>query len=152
MQQGCSRSVPLSPCCETCLTFIHSAVAESFCCRVMQVVGAAFSGMLWLQSWDNYRHAAGLSSSYHAYTWSSISAYSGTSQILLDWQPCSSSATCSALQPKLECRGAVLNVLGNHSRWHRKELLTEGLMLPSLCCPNQQVLYVKLNCEEACYV
>ncbi len=71
---------------------------------------------------------------------------------LLDWQPCSSCATCSALQPKLECRGDVLNVLGNHSRLHRKELLTEGLMLPSLCCPNQQVLYVKLNCEEACYV
>ena len=50
----------------------------------MQVVGAAFSGMLWLQSWDNYSHAAGLSSSCHAYTWSSISAYSGSQ---CSWKP-----------------------------------------------------------------
>ncbi|DBB02035.1 TPA: hypothetical protein ACH3X1_000613 [Trebouxia sp. C0004] len=35
---------------------------------------AVVSIMLWLQSWDNYSHPAGLSSCWHAYTWSSKAA------------------------------------------------------------------------------
>ncbi len=44
----------------------------------MQVVRAVFGGMLWLQSLDSCSHPAGLSSSCHAYTWGSKSAYPGT--------------------------------------------------------------------------
>jgi hypothetical protein len=36
-------SVPLSPCCETCLMLIHSAVTKSLHCWVMQVVRTSFS-------------------------------------------------------------------------------------------------------------
>jgi len=51
----------------------------------MQVVRAASSGMLGLQSWDNNIHSAGLSSSCHAYTWSSKTAYPGTTGMHANW-------------------------------------------------------------------
>lgn len=63
----------------------------------MQVVWAAFSGMLWLQSCDNSSGPAGLSISGHAYTWSSKLAYPGTTGCILLGSP------APHVQPVLHC-------------------------------------------------
>ena len=125
--------MPLPLCYETCLTLIHSGVPENVHCWVMQAVRAASSGMLWLQSWDNYRHAAGLSSSYHAYTWSSKSAYPGTTGT-----PANLAALllmcnllCTAAQAGLPCSCA--NLLEQQSKY--TELMDERLgLLPLPTC------------------
>ncbi|DBB02034.1 TPA: hypothetical protein ACH3X1_000613 [Trebouxia sp. C0004] len=46
---------------------------------------AVVSIMLWLQSWDNYSHPAGLSSCWHAYTWSSKAACPEENVFQLPW-------------------------------------------------------------------
>ncbi len=134
-QQGCSCSVPFSPHYETCLTLIHSAVTESFYCWVMQVVWAAFSGMLWLQSWETYSHPAVCL----APTMPKPGVTNLPIQVqqvrLLTWQPCSSCATCSALQPKLENHHFCAQASYKAGQVPSKEWLTESLLLAPLMLP-----------------
>ncbi len=113
----------------------------------MQVVWTAFSGMLWLQSWENYSHpAVCLAPTMPIPGVASLPIQVQQLRMLTSsWQPCSSCATCSALQPKLESHHFCAQPCYKAEQVASKEWLTESLMLAPLRCPNQQVLHASSN-------